>query len=72
MITGETDKLDHATYAENLTEILSDPKTQTPMTVGLFAKWGRGKSSMIELIEEWVDKHNNQIKQAEEKRAKGL
>ena len=61
-MTGTTDKLDHTLYAEKLTEIMSNPKTKTPLTVGLFATWGRGKTSTIELIEEKIKGHNKQRK----------
>ena len=57
-MTGQTDKLDHTLYAEKLMEIISNPKTKTPLTVGLFATWGRGKTSTIELIEEQIEGHN--------------
>ena len=60
VMTDKKDKLNHVFYAKHLTAIMGDPKTKTPLTVGLFANWGRGKSSMIELIEEQVVGHNKQ------------
>ncbi|CAF1132327.1 unnamed protein product [Didymodactylos carnosus] len=34
-------------YSSALAEILSEPSLRTPITVGLFAKWGSGKSFLL-------------------------
>ncbi len=34
-------------YSSALSEILSEPSLHTPITVGLYAKWGSGKSFLL-------------------------
>ena len=34
-------------YSSALAEILSEPSLNTPITVGLYAKWGSGKSFLL-------------------------
>lgn len=34
-------------YSSALAEILSEPSLHTPITVGLYAKWGSGKSFLL-------------------------
>jgi ankyrin repeat-rich membrane spanning protein len=39
-------------YSSALSEILSEPSLHTPITVGLYAKWGSGKSFLISQLKE--------------------
>jgi ankyrin repeat-rich membrane spanning protein len=39
-------------YSSALAEILSEPSLHTPITVGLYAKWGSGKSFLISQLKE--------------------
>jgi hypothetical protein len=42
-------------YSSALADILSDPSLSTPITVGLYAKWGSGKSFLInKLVSEYI------------------
>ena len=42
-------------YSSSIADVLSEPSLNTPITVGLYAKWGNGKSYMIEdLISECI------------------
>lgn len=34
-------------YSSALADILSEPSLSTPITVGLYAKWGSGKSFLL-------------------------
>ncbi len=34
-------------YSSALADMLSDPTLNTPITVGLFARWGSGKSFLL-------------------------
>ena len=45
------DKLDFAPYANTLRDIILDPNTQTPLTIGIFGSWGSGKTSLMRMIE---------------------
>ncbi|KAL8561546.1 hypothetical protein ACOMHN_024782 [Nucella lapillus] len=38
-------------YSSALADILSDPSLSTPITVGLYAKWGSGKSFLISKLQ---------------------
>ncbi|XP_076446294.1 kinase D-interacting substrate of 220 kDa B-like [Babylonia areolata] len=38
-------------YSSALADILSDPSLSTPITVGLYAKWGSGKSFLINKLQ---------------------
>jgi hypothetical protein len=42
-------------YVEPLVNILSNPNTETPFTVGIYGTWGSGKSSLLDLIERALD-----------------
>ncbi|CAF1241410.1 unnamed protein product [Adineta ricciae] len=39
-------------YSSALAEILSEPSLRTPITVGLYAKWGSGKSGLLTHLKE--------------------
>lgn len=43
--------LGYEIYSSALADILSDPSLTTPITVGLYAKWGSGKSFLINKLE---------------------
>ena len=34
-------------YSSTIADVLSEPSLRTPITVGLFARWGSGKSFLI-------------------------
>jgi KAP family P-loop domain len=34
-------------YSGTIADVLSEPSLHTPITVGLFARWGSGKSFLI-------------------------
>ena len=37
-------------YSSTVADILSEPSLNTPMTVGLYAKWGSGKSFLTDQL----------------------
>ncbi|XP_052281428.1 kinase D-interacting substrate of 220 kDa B-like isoform X3 [Dreissena polymorpha] len=43
--------LGYEIYSSSLADILSDPSLNTPITVGLYAKWGSGKSFLINKLQ---------------------
>jgi len=45
------DKLDFALYANTLRNIILNPNTTTPLTIGIFGSWGSGKTSLMKMIE---------------------
>lgn len=38
-------------YSSTIADVLSDPALKTPITVGLYAKWGSGKSFLINKLQ---------------------
>ena len=54
-LTGqEGDEFQHAHYVSVLKDILL--KSQTPINVGLYGKWGVGKSSIVHMLREEIEK----------------
>jgi formylglycine-generating enzyme required for sulfatase activity len=50
------DQLSFSPYAETLAEIISDPNTDTPLTIGVFGGWGCGKTSLMQMVRDLVKK----------------
>jgi len=46
------DRLNFAPYAKTLAEIIADPNTDTPLTIGVFGGWGRGKTSLMQMVQD--------------------
>ncbi|HYF81735.1 MAG TPA: P-loop NTPase fold protein [Clostridia bacterium] len=46
------DLLSRRTYSKTLAEYISNINTETPFNIGVFGKWGEGKSAFINFIEE--------------------
>jgi formylglycine-generating enzyme required for sulfatase activity len=44
------DQLGFAPYAKTLADIVADPFTETPLTIGVFGDWGMGKTSLMRMI----------------------
>lgn len=47
-----TDELGYRPYAEALAAFIRDPRTLTPLTIGIKAPWGAGKTSLMRMVEE--------------------
>jgi hypothetical protein len=47
----ETDALHFERYVEPLTQIITNEITDTPFTVGVFGRWGSGKTTLMHMIE---------------------
>lgn len=45
------DALHFEAYVRTLADIIADPSTQTPLTIGVFGDWGRGKTSLMRMVE---------------------
>lgn len=48
------DKFGHLNLAKQIAEIISEQTADHPVNIGLFGKWGVGKSSVVELLEKNV------------------
>lgn len=49
------DLLNFNRYITPLLYILTNPKTETPFTIGVFGPWGSGKSSLISILDEELE-----------------
>jgi len=47
-----SDLLDFTPYCKALCGIVNDPKTNSPLTVGIFGGWGTGKTSLMMMVME--------------------
>jgi len=50
-IPAVTDQLNFWPYARTLLDIILNPYTETPLTIGIFGSWGSGKTSLMKMIE---------------------
>jgi len=44
-------------YVKPLISVFTDPRTETPFTVGVFGTWGSGKSSLLALLNDELENH---------------
>jgi hypothetical protein len=49
------DKLGYALYAKAITESILKGDTEPPLTIGIQAPWGQGKTSLMRMIQEELD-----------------
>jgi hypothetical protein len=47
---ADEDRLNFDPYAKTLADIVADPGTDTPLTIGVFGAWGRGKTSLMRIV----------------------
>lgn len=63
------DKLGYSLYARAIVEFIHSEKTNAPLTIGILAPWGQGKTTLMRMIQERLkEKANQQIKQSEDKK----
>ncbi|MFQ5616689.1 MAG: P-loop NTPase fold protein [Anaerolineales bacterium] len=48
---ADEDQLNFDPYAKPLTDIIADPGTDTPLTIGVFGGWGQGKTSLMRMVQ---------------------
>ncbi|MBE1496540.1 hypothetical protein H4696_003640 [Amycolatopsis lexingtonensis] len=52
--TGGADQLDVQGYVNAVCEVITDPAVTPPLSIGLFGKWGTGKSFFMEKMRERI------------------
>jgi formylglycine-generating enzyme required for sulfatase activity len=48
---ADEDQLDFVPYAKTLADIIAEPGTDTPLTIGVFGGWGQGKTSLMRMVQ---------------------
>jgi KAP family P-loop domain/EVE domain len=60
----DRDQLEHALYADAIAEFIQDSRTKAPLTIGIKAPWGAGKTSLMQMIRKQLDPGAFEPKQA--------
>jgi hypothetical protein len=50
-----TDLLNFGQFAGALTEVILNPQTKTPFSIGIFGRWGTGKTTLMRMLERDLD-----------------
>ncbi|MGG0451677.1 P-loop NTPase fold protein [Priestia megaterium] len=59
---SNNDLLSRTQHAHEISKLISNKKTLSPLTLGIYGEWGEGKSSFLKLIEGELEKINADIK----------
>ena len=51
----DSDALDFLPYRDTLADIIADPATRTPLTVGIYGGWGSGKTSLMQMVKNHLE-----------------
>lgn len=47
-------------YVDPLVSVITNPRTETPFTIGIYGAWGSGKSTLLEMVDErLLDRHGD-------------
>jgi hypothetical protein len=49
------DQLGYASYADAIAEFIQHPDTRPPLTIGIKAPWGAGKTSLMRMVQDRLD-----------------
>ena len=49
------DRLGYASYARSLAALITHPDTRPPLTIGIKAPWGAGKTSLMRMVQTFLD-----------------
>ncbi|HEY9522582.1 MAG TPA: P-loop NTPase fold protein [Thermopolyspora sp.] len=61
-VTWRGDLLQFRRYVDPLVSVITNPRTETPFTIGIFGSWGTGKSTLLGMIDErLLDRHGEEF-----------
>lgn len=69
---SDVDLLERTPKAKALARLIANKQTVAPLAIGIYGKWGRGKSTFVGLIEESLEAINNEVKENNLKRQKSI
>jgi Cdc6-like AAA superfamily ATPase len=49
------DQLNFDPYAKTLADIVAEPGTDMPLTIGVFGSWGQGKTSLMRMVQQRLE-----------------
>ncbi|MGP3910448.1 KAP family P-loop NTPase fold protein [Nonomuraea sp. 10N515B] len=56
------DLLQFRRYVDPLVSVITNPRTQTPFTIGVYGAWGSGKSTLLKMVDErLLDRHGDEF-----------
>jgi hypothetical protein len=65
-VFAETDLLNYNIYAHTIVQFIKHPDTRPPLTIGIMAPWGKGKTTMMRFIKKKLDQYSNSYQKKEE------
>jgi KAP family P-loop domain len=54
-LSTDDDQLEYALYADAIASFIRDERTRAPLTIGIKAPWGAGKTSLMKMIRKRLD-----------------
>ena len=66
------DLLGFNAYRDAVLDWIRDPSTRTPLTIGLFGKWGSGKTSLMAFIQRELDAERAAVEEGQREGRKNL
>lgn len=55
---SKDDYLNYQTYINAFYDIVTNPDTETPVTLGIYGRWGSGKTTILKQLEEKLQSNN--------------
>jgi hypothetical protein len=53
---AKTDYLGFGEYCTTLVNVLENPSTATPLVIGVFGRWGTGKTTLMQMVEKQLER----------------
>lgn len=53
---AKIDSLQYRVFAKTMVQLINDENSKPPLTIGIFAPWGQGKTTLMRYLEEYLTK----------------